>query len=36
MSAAVPSTEPAQSVENLTDGFHLLIDALKINGVETI
>ncbi|MCB1479150.1 MAG: oxalyl-CoA decarboxylase [Tepidamorphaceae bacterium] len=36
MSAAVPSTEPTQSVDNLTDGFHLLIDALKINGVKTI
>lgn len=24
------------SVDNLTDGFHLLIDALKLNGVETI
>ena len=24
------------NVENLTDGFHLLIDALKLNGVETI
>ena len=22
--------------ETLTDGFHLLIDALKLNGVETI
>ncbi|WP_135507585.1 oxalyl-CoA decarboxylase [Roseovarius aestuariivivens] len=24
------------NVENLTDGFHLLIDALKLNGIETI
>lgn len=22
--------------ETLTDGFHLLIDALKLNGIETI
>lgn len=36
MSAAVPSTDVAQEPENLTDGFHLLIDALKLNGVETI
>ncbi|MFN0262909.1 oxalyl-CoA decarboxylase [Tepidamorphus sp. 3E244] len=36
MSAAVPSTEATQDTENLTDGFHLLIDALKLNGVETI
>ena len=26
----------AKSGEQLTDGFHLLIDALKLNGVETI
>ena len=28
------STEAAEA--NLTDGFHLLIDALKLNGIETI
>ena len=22
--------------QNLTDGFHLVIDALKLNGIETI
>ncbi|MFK7941931.1 MAG: oxalyl-CoA decarboxylase [Paracoccaceae bacterium] len=26
----------AGETENLTDGFHLLIDALKLNGIETI
>lgn len=29
------ATAPAEE-QNLTDGFHLLIDALKLNGVETI
>ena len=29
------STE-APAPDSLTDGFHLLIDALKLNGVETI
>ena len=28
--------EAGTSVDNLTDGFHLLIDALKLNGVKTI
>ncbi|MEO1710825.1 MAG: oxalyl-CoA decarboxylase [Pseudomonadota bacterium] len=28
--------DPATKTETLTDGFHLLIDALKTNGVETI
>ena len=32
--AALPLDE--QSPETLTDGFHLLIDALKINGIETL
>jgi oxalyl-CoA decarboxylase len=27
---------PADDVQNLTDGFHLIIDALKLNGVKTI
>ncbi|MCB0054309.1 MAG: oxalyl-CoA decarboxylase [Rhodobiaceae bacterium] len=36
MSAAVPSADATQDVSELTDGFHLLIDALKLNGVETI
>lgn len=36
---SVASTNPAANEvapETLTDGFHLLIDALKLNGVETI
>ncbi|NNK79311.1 MAG: oxalyl-CoA decarboxylase [Litoreibacter sp.] len=32
---AVTEAENA-NVDDLTDGFHLLIDALKINGIETI
>ncbi len=38
MSATVAATnDNAEAAEaNLTDGFHLLIDALKLNGVETI
>ncbi|QHQ34194.1 oxalyl-CoA decarboxylase [Algicella marina] len=35
MSATVENLEVADP-QSLTDGFHLLIDALKINGVETI
>ncbi|MEL6999484.1 MAG: oxalyl-CoA decarboxylase, partial [Pseudomonadota bacterium] len=30
------ATAPAENVENLTDGFHLVIDALKLNGIDTI
>ena len=30
------SKAPEGDIENLTDGFHLLIDALKLNGIETI
>ena len=26
----------AETEQELTDGFHLIIDALKLNGVETI
>ena len=29
-------TAETRADQNLTDGFHLLIDALKLNGVETI
>ncbi len=37
MSAAVKSIDSEIAVEpELTDGFHLVIDALKLNGVETI
>src|SRR6201996_7315899 len=35
MSAALEQTAEEQEVE-LTDGFHLVIDALKLNGIETI
>jgi oxalyl-CoA decarboxylase len=28
--------KPAESEQELTDGFHLIIDALKLNGVKTI
>ena len=35
--AAVKSKpEAAEDAQNLTDGFNLIIDALKLNGVETI
>ena len=34
MATAPADIEP--EAQNLTDGFHLLIDALKLNGVETI
>ena len=36
--AAAAVAEDAEAIEEvaLTDGFHLLIDALKLNGVETI
>jgi len=38
MSAAVQSieTNPAEAEQELTDGFHLMIDALKLNGLDTI
>ncbi|HVZ54170.1 MAG TPA: thiamine pyrophosphate-binding protein, partial [Pseudolabrys sp.] len=29
-------TAPPEAAPELTDGFNLLIDALKLNGVETI
>src|SRR5262245_8907421 len=31
-----PSTSVAEAEQELTDGFHLVIDALKLNGVATI
>jgi oxalyl-CoA decarboxylase len=34
-SAAV-ETKPVDGDENLTDGFHLVIEALKLNGIRTI
>ncbi|HEV2627192.1 MAG TPA: oxalyl-CoA decarboxylase [Pseudolabrys sp.] len=38
MSDAVVKSKPeaAEDAQNLTDGFNLIIDALKLNGVETI
>jgi oxalyl-CoA decarboxylase len=30
------TTTPADAEQELTDGFHLVIDALKLNGIETI
>ncbi len=30
------STTPAEAQQDLTDGFHLVIDALKLNGIKTI
>jgi oxalyl-CoA decarboxylase len=36
MSATAQSTDAAGAEQDLTDGFHLLIDALKLNGVKTI
>ncbi len=38
MSATVQSIDAnkAEAHQNLTDGFHLVIDALKLNGIETI
>ncbi len=34
--AAVKEQAEAESEQELTDGFHLVIDALKLNGIETI
>jgi oxalyl-CoA decarboxylase len=31
-----PATAPAEAQQELTDGFHLVIDALKLNGINTI
>jgi oxalyl-CoA decarboxylase len=36
MLKTVANTEAATAEQELTDGFHLVIDALKLNGVETI
>src|SRR3712207_888915 len=35
-SAQRMETAPAEAPQELTDGFHLVIEALKLNGVETI
>ena len=34
--AAVKIANPAEAEHELTDGFHLVIDALKLNGINTI
>jgi len=34
--ATINKTESSEEERELTDGFHLIIDALKLNGVETI
>ena len=34
--AAVKEKPPAEAEQELTDGFHLIIDAFKLNGVDTI
>jgi oxalyl-CoA decarboxylase len=40
MADAAVKTKPATTAEDtereLTDGFHLVIDALKLNGINTI
>ena len=37
MAEAAVQTKPAAETEReLTDGFHLIIDALKLNGLDTI
>ena len=38
MSATVQSIDAnrAEAQQDLTDGFHLVIDALKLNGIKTI
>jgi oxalyl-CoA decarboxylase len=33
---SLADSKPAESERELTDGFHLIIDALKLNGVKTI
>jgi oxalyl-CoA decarboxylase len=33
---AKPETTAAETQQDLTDGFHLVIDALKLNGIDTI
>jgi oxalyl-CoA decarboxylase len=34
--AAVKAPTPTEAQQELTDGFHLVIDALKLNGINTI
>ena len=34
--AKKPAATTAEAQQDLTDGFHLVIDALKLNGISTI
>src|SRR6187397_225301 len=34
--AAAPGAQPAAQPQETTDGFHLVIEALKLNGIDTI
>jgi oxalyl-CoA decarboxylase len=36
MSGAMTEKPAADPAAQLTDGFHILVDALKLNGVQTI
>src|SRR5277367_6922340 len=36
MSTTLTTPAPTAETTELTDGFHLVVDALKLNGVETI
>ena len=36
MSATTQTTDAGAGEQELTDGFHLVIDALKLNGINTI
>ncbi|MFO1083388.1 MAG: oxalyl-CoA decarboxylase [Reyranellaceae bacterium] len=36
MADAAVKTPAAEEVQDLTDGFHLVIDAMKLNGIQTI
>lgn len=36
MSGAITEKPAADPDVQLTDGFHILVDALKLNGVQTI
>jgi oxalyl-CoA decarboxylase len=36
MAVANAPAAPTQQTDDVTDGFHLLIDALKLNGIKTI
>src|SRR3979409_788024 len=36
MGTVEPQVAQSGDVQELTDGFHLLIDALKLNGIDTV